>query len=147
METQRSFGMEMRSLHNLIVRKLSALSGIPEGEHHVTVMHGRVMEFLRINQDKEVFQRDIERNFEIRRPTATRILQSMEKRGLIRRQGVDYDARLKQVTLTERAMEIHEQMDDIHAKFEADSLKGLTEEEINAFFDVMQKIKRNIGEM
>ena len=147
MEPNKLFGMEMRSMNILILRKISEITGIPEAEHPVTFMQGRMIEFLHANQDKEIFQRDIEQNFEIRRPTASKLLQSMEKRGLIKRQGVDYDARLKQVILTEKAIQLHAKMVETVRVFESNLIKGLTEEELSLFFDVIDKVKRNLSEI
>jgi DNA-binding MarR family transcriptional regulator len=144
MESQKSFGMEIRSLNILILRKISGLIGISEAEGYATLMHGRIIEFLYLNRNKEIFQRDIEHGFEIRRPTVTKILQSMERRGLIKRQGVDYDARLKQVILTEKAFQIQEKMVEVLNRFESESIKGLTEGELKLFFKVIDKVKRNL---
>ena len=147
MESQKSFGMEIRSLNILILRKISGLIGISEVEGYATLMHGRIIEFLYLNRSKEIFQRDIEHSFEIRRPTVTRLLQSMERRGLIKREGVHYDARLKQVMLTEKALQVQERMGEVLNKFDSESVKGLTEEELEFFFKIIDKVKRNLGEI
>jgi DNA-binding MarR family transcriptional regulator len=147
MESQKSFSMEMRSLHILLLRKTSELSGIAEHDPNVTLMQSRTMEFLIQNKGKEVFQRDIEKDCEIRRPTATKILQSMERCGLIERHGVDYDARLKQIFLTEKALNIRQSIFEVFDSFEAEMVKGLTEEELHAFFKIIDKVKRNLEEI
>ncbi|PGS79274.1 hypothetical protein COD02_28605 [Bacillus thuringiensis] len=56
--------------------------------------------YLCEKQDIYVFQKDFEREFSIRKSTASRILKSMENNGLI--------ARLKKVVLTENAIKIHD---------------------------------------
>jgi hypothetical protein len=69
------------------------------GYDEVTMMHGWILKYLYDNRDREVYQRDIEKQFSIGRSTVTTIIQLMEKRDLICRQSVDHDARLKRVML------------------------------------------------
>ena len=145
MGSQKSLGMEMRSLNILIIRKIAEMTGMTADDQSITFMQGRIIEFLHMNQGKDVFQRDIEHSFGIRRPTATKILQSMERRGLISRQGVDYDARLKLVILTEKSMKLLAKMNEVFDRFESELIKGLTDDELEMLFKIMEKIKRNIG--
>ena len=53
------------------------------GYDEVTMMHGWILKYLYDNRDKEIFQRDIEKQFSIGRSTVTTIIQLMEKRDLI----------------------------------------------------------------
>ena len=147
MESQKSFSMEMHSLHILLLRKISKISDISEYDQNVTLMQSRIIEFLIQNKDKEIFQRDIEKIFEIRHPTATKTLESMEKCGLIERHGIDYDARLKQIFLTEKALQIRQNVFKIFDRFETDMVKGLTKEELSAFFKIVDKVKHNLREI
>ncbi len=73
-------------------------------------MHGWILAYLYQYQDREIFQRDIERAFSITRSTVTNILQLMEKKGYIRRMSVPQDARLKRLVLTEAGAEAHRQI-------------------------------------
>lgn len=143
MESQKSVVMELRILKNLVKRKLDVFSGIID-EDSVTMMHGRTIIYLYENMDKQVFQKDIEQKFDIRRPTASKILKSMENHGLITRHEVDYDARLKKILLTEKAIQLYERMSAKADSFEKMLLKDLTEQEIDTFFKVIDKMKKNI---
>jgi len=144
METRKSIGMELRALNSMLMRKRSQLSPAHNQKDSVTMMHGRIVAYLFSNKDRDVFQRDIEQEFEIRKPTVTKILQTMEKNGLIIRYGVDYDARLKKIQLTEKAKHLHGEVTDRVTSFEETVTKGLTEEEIETFLVVVNKIKKNL---
>lgn len=149
MESQKSISMELRLLSILIQRrqanpKQADVSGMLHDDS-ITDVRGRIMDYLYNNREKDVFQRDIEKEFGIRRPTATKLLQIMEKRGLITRQGVDYDARLKKILITEKGLHLHEKIPEIIDELEGILTNGLTEEEITSFFSVIEKIKRNLG--
>ena len=147
MEPQRSFGMEMRTLNILILRKISEKTGMTEDDIDVSFIQGRIIDYLCRDREGGVFQRDIEHTFEIRRPTATKILQSMERRGLIERQGVDYDARLKQIKLTEKAMRVRERVVEIINRFESELVSGISNDELELFFNVLDKIKHNLSSL
>lgn len=129
---EKKIGKRIKILSNLLKRSSDASEILREGEN-ITGAHGWIIGYLYENRDRDVFQRDVENNFKIRRPTATGILQRMEKNGLIRKCPVPYDQRLKKLTLTPKAVRLHE---DIHAeirKIEERLCMGLTEEEVDAF--------------
>lgn len=52
-------------------------------------MNGWVIVYLAHNSDRDVFQRDLEERFNVRRSTVSNILSLMEKKGLIKRESVD----------------------------------------------------------
>ncbi len=111
-----------------------------------TPYHGRIIGYLYNHRNTDVFQRDIENHFGIRRSTVTKVLQAMESNGLIIRTAVLSDARLKKLTLTEKAVEMHG-----HFRAEIDSFEemlsyGLTEKELESFFTVTEKIYNNLIE-
>ena len=67
---------------------------------------------------------DVEAAFNLSRSTTTNILQLMEKNGIIRREGVDYDARLKRLVPTEKAVQMEEQV-GVRACLNSASREGL----------------------
>lgn len=112
----------------------------------MTPMQGRVIGYLKHHPGQEVFQRDLEREFQIRRSTASAILQTMEKNGLLRRESVPQDARLKKLALTERAERFSERFMREMAKAESLITQGVTQEEMDAFFTVTEKFERNLNQ-
>ena len=102
---QRHIGFEIRTINNLVKRYFEQHK--PEEFKESTGVHGWAIRYFYENREKDVFQRDFEERFSIRRSTATNMLKLMEKNGLISRQSVDYDARLKKIVLTEKAIKIH----------------------------------------
>ncbi len=138
----RHLGFEIRTLNNLVKRYFEQHK--PEEFNQSTGVHGWAIRYLYENRDKDVFQRDFEARFSIRRSTATNMLKLMEKNGLIKRESVDYDARLKKIVLTEKAIKIHKKATENLAMLENTLKKGITEEEMHYFYKVMDKIKANV---
>lgn len=143
MKNQRAIGFEIRTASNLIKRHFDQFDSKNEMDN-LTGTNGWVIGYLANNQHKDIFQRDLEAEFSIRRSTASKILQLMEKKGLVRREPVEYDARLKKLVLTEKAIEVHAGITKDIEDLEQRISEGLTEEEINSFFEIIEKIKNNL---
>lgn len=144
MQHKEFIGPEIKVLSNLIKRRLDNSATFTEA-HKLTGMHGWVIGYLYEHRDKgPMFQKDIEAEFSIRRSTATGILQLMERNGLLLRESVSYDARLKSIVLTPKAIKLHEAIVKEIKEMEALLVKGLTEEEIKTFLTIIRKIKSNI---
>ena len=72
----------------------------------VTGSQSRLLCFLSIvSLEQDVYQKDIEEEFGIRASSATGLLQALELQGLIRREPVSLDGRLKKIILTDKARE------------------------------------------
>jgi DNA-binding MarR family transcriptional regulator len=139
---KNAIGYEIKTLSNLIRRRIDSASIFSE---EVTGMQGWIIGYLYHNQQKrDVFQKDIEAEFLIRRSTATGILQLMEKNDMIIRMPVEYDARLKKIVLTRKAIAVHEAIVRELEHLEEQLAQGLTKEEIEAFFTIIRKMKKNV---
>ena len=110
----------------------------------MTGTHGWAIGYFYHHKDRDVFQKDFEQEFNIRRSTASNILALMEKNGLIIRESVPYDARLKKITLTQKAIEIHNIVEGAFEKLENTMQKGITSEELAIFYRVLDKININL---
>ena len=110
----------------------------------MTGTHGWAIGFFYHNKDRDVFQKDFEQEFNIRRSTASNILALIEKNGLIKRESVPYDARLKKITLTQKAIDIQNIVDKAFENLECTMRKDISEEELEIFFKVIDKINNNL---
>ena len=78
MEYQEDLGFQIRTLSHLVKRTVDQTAFAGE-EDHPTGVQGWIIGYLYENRGKEIFQRDIQAQFSIRRSTVTGILQLMEK--------------------------------------------------------------------
>ena len=144
MEKKNALGYQIKSLERMIYHR-HTLSTTRSYVDSLTGTHGWVIRYLYENKDNDIFQRDIEKTFGVRRSTITSMLQIMEKNGLITRGSVPYDSRLKKITPTEKALELHRRISDEIDAIEAELSAGLSEEEISAFISTIEKIKKNLN--
>ena len=145
MQHEKNIGFNVRRLTNYIKRDMekSSASGkiiLPKG------VNGWAIHYFYDNREKEIFQRDFEQRFSIRRSTASNILKTMEQNGFIQRVSVKNDARLKQIILTDKAIKIHEEiMQDIERR-EAVLRKGFSDDEIEKFLGMIDRFVINLEE-
>lgn len=130
---------DVRLLHNLIRQKVMGLSEVKE-MGRVTGGHGYVLGFLNDCSDKDVFQKDLEKRFGIRRSTVTEVLNRMEKNGLIARKTVEYDSRLKKIELTEKGKDICNLFEKRIAEMENGIARALSDEEAATFKTLIEKL-------
>ena len=116
------------------------------GETRLTSVQAHVMGYLNMQDElgNVVYQKDIEQVFHIQRSTATGILKLLEQRGSIRRESEEKDARLKRITVTEKARQTKKRVDNAIEGVEQRLIKGLTKEEINTYIELTERMRRNL---
>ena len=141
MQPKREVTLVVRKLVNLL-RRMHDQTALDDG--HLTPMQGRIIGYVTMHRNVEVFQRDLEQEFHIRRSTATAILQAMERNGLISREPVARDARLKKLVLTKRAKDHHDLFCNAMQRVEKIITQDVSKEELDLFFAVVEKFENNL---
>lgn len=136
----RSAARYVSKLSNQLRRKLDMLSSRKE----FSGSQGRTLHFL-LAQTQDVFQKDIEEEYSIRPSTATELLKQMEKNGLIVREPVDYDNRLKKIVVTDKALIYKRQVIEDLTSLEESLVRGISEADLEIFFQVIEKMMDNLS--
>ncbi|MDE6930870.1 MAG: MarR family winged helix-turn-helix transcriptional regulator [Lachnospiraceae bacterium] len=136
----RSAARYVSKLSNQLRRKLDMLSSRKE----FSGSQGRTLHFL-LAQTQDVFQKDIEEEYSIRPSTATELLKQMEKNGLIVREPVAYDNRLKKIVLTDKALIYRQQVVEDLTELEKKLVKDISEADLEIFFQVIEKMMDNLS--
>lgn len=144
MNEHRMVGKTIKVLSNRIMREME--NGPLQEEHRrITGMQRWMLGYLnRQPEGTEIFQRDVEKEFNIRRSTASGILRLMEKNGLIERRSVESDARLKRIVVTERARNFHRMVEEEIVRMEGVLTRGLSDGERAEFFRITDRISENL---
>lgn len=135
-------GFEIRTLSNQINRRINQM--ISEEEENLTAHQCWVLKFLIQNQEREIFQKDIESFFSIRRSTANHMLQLMEKNGYLNRVSVPEDGRMKRLVCTEKGWQAYRRMEERLSRFACMLKAGISQEEIQEFRRMLQRMNDNI---
>ncbi len=137
------FGREIRIISNLMRRRLDS-SAVMTRSKNITGTGGWLLGYLYANRDRDIYQRDVEKEFSIRRATSSKVITRLEDKGFVRRENVDCDARLKKLVLTEEGMKIQRdvcrELDDFDEKL----ISVLTEDEQKTLFELLGKIKDSL---
>ena len=131
---------ELKSLDRLLRKTIEQEFRALEDDDQITRMHHWIIGYLFDRQDKDIFQRDIEAEFKISRSTTSSMLTLMEKKGLVVRQSVPGDARLKKLTLTERAKSLHVQHVHKIEEFNGAINGAITPEEKQELLRIISKL-------
>lgn len=138
---RRDVGTAVGILDNLIKRRMEASN--PNKD--ITGLQGRILDFL-LTQTSEIYSRDIENEFRLRRATVSGYLIAMEERGMIIRLDVLEDKRLKKIVLTEKAIAIGEQLNESIRENETKLTKGLTDIEVKEFLRIAEIMEKNMND-
>ena len=80
----------------------------------------------------------------VTRSTVSKVIDTMEKKGLLERVAVDRDARLKKLVLTDKAEEMVRKLQSEMRNFEKQMLDGFSDEEKKQLFSYIDRMTRNM---
>ena len=102
-----------------------------EADQGLTPIQRHVLNFILLETlHRNVFQKDIEEEFQIRKSTVTGILKLMEQNGFIKRQNDPKDGRLKRLIPTEKAEALRPEILEHICQMENYLTRGISEEQL-----------------
>ncbi len=130
---------------NILSHKIKRRIGKVGLEYGISGMQAKILGFIYINSsNKDIFQKTIEEEFDIRRSSVTSVLTLMEKNELIKRVSVSEDARLKKIILTDKGIEVNKLVYKEIIEIEKTISNVLGEEELDMFISNLDKLIKNI---
>lgn len=137
---------EIKSLENSIVRYVFSNIKETDGMPPPSQMQVKITEYLIENQGKDIYQKDLEDILKVRRASVSGVLQTMEKRGFIKKVTSKEDARANKIVLSEKAIEKQKEMDEKFNILEEKLTKNIDKENLELFRKIIQQMKNNIEE-
>ena len=146
MEIADAIMFKIRILDNQIKRFIDKKA--MSVDKNLTGMQLAVLLFVgyhnKLDKNKDIFPNDIEKKFNVRRSTVTTILKKLVKDGYITQIRASYDERYKRLFITEKSELIYSKIQQAQIEGEEIVSKGLSQEKIDIFFEVANKIMENI---
>ena len=136
-------GFQLKSL-DLMFRRHMESNIRKNGFEGMSVINVWILDYLSCNEDKNIFQKDIEKRFNIGKSSIAGTLKVMEEKGVIVRMPVEGDARLKRVCLTEKGKEYASKMDEGRDEMEHKVSEGISEDDMEHFFRIIHKMQENL---
>lgn len=113
-------------------------------QYGLTGTQVQIIHYLATSDKQDVYQKDIEGEFNIRRPTATNILKTMEKNDLILRRSTNHDSRLKQIILSDKSKTLQKPIDDFMTTNDQKILSAIGTLERHSFVRALKKIPQKL---
>lgn len=142
---EKIIGKEVKGLQNMMARYIERLS-VDAGGARVSGSNLFMLRFIMENQGTDIFQRDLEKVLETTKSTCSKVISTMESKGLIKRVGVA-DARYKKICLTPLGEEVLAEAERHISALEEALRQGLSEEQLQTFFDCIDVMKSNLSKV
>lgn len=95
-------------------------------------------------QGEAVYPRDIEKYFDFSHPTVSGLLQRMEAKGFVRMEPSAEDRRCKRIAVTDRAMQVNQQVLDQLDAAERLMIRGFSTEEVDQLHNLFARMIHNL---
>lgn len=135
--------IDIKVLNNLILRDLEQRSRLRAGDV-ISGVNGMIMGYILTHSDREVYQRELEDEFGLTRSTISKVVNLMERKGLIERVPAEHDARQRLLRLTESARELAGKIQQESAMVSTRLLKDFDESEIDALTGYIGRMTQNM---
>ena len=133
----------LRDFVNLMENRVHELGELHDVEN-LAGPQGFAVLYLRDNEDKEVFIKDIERKLKISKSVTSNLIKRMEKNGFIKVVPSEVDKRYKRVVLTELGRAKTKDIDAFHAAVHKQIFDGISREELEISGRVFDRILKNL---
>ncbi|MDY5213562.1 MarR family winged helix-turn-helix transcriptional regulator [Intestinibacter sp.] len=91
----------------------------------------------------DLFQKDLEKMFDIRRSSVSTMISCVEKKGYIKRESIPTDKRINKIVLTEEGRKKFESVDADLKEYKQKLLKDFSDEDIELVYNMLQKISES----
>ncbi len=134
----RSILRTANTVRRHIDRTVEGMEGVASGSN------ARILGYLSSHASQDIYQKDIERGFSLAKSTVSTALTQLEREGLIRREGVDQDARLRKIVLTPKARALNCQVFSRISSLEDQIGAGFTPQELAVFLGYLERVRQNL---
>lgn len=135
----KSILLQLKTLSNYMGRMMPHCDEFELSQPQVLVIG-----YLIDKQEQDVFPRDIEKEFNIRRSSANSLINGLEKQNYIKRESVDYDARLRKLVLLPKATKLKKQIEKQVETIEKKMTRGLSPKQLEDLEKIISIMKDNL---
>lgn len=132
---------------NKISNRLRRRSQAVQKKIGISGSKGNVLDYILAESAvRPVYQKDIEKEFDLRPPTASQLLKTLEEEGMIRRIPDEQDSRRKKLIFGDKAATVEKALREEVEETERCLLQGITEEERKEFLRIAEKMLENLDD-
>lgn len=138
---ERYIAKEIKEADVLISKKLMKYNNPTKYLNNTQI---QILMYLIKHSSEEVCQKDLEIETHLKKASITGTLDSLQDKRMIIRKQSDNDKRKNIIVLSEEASKIRTELSERYRKIEEYMRENITEQELNTFYSVLEKIKKNI---
>lgn len=125
----------------VIARSLDSIANIEFKDLHLT--RGQYLYLVRIKENPGIIPDNLSEMIKVDRTTASRAIQKLERSGLIEKRADSVNKKIKRLFTTPKGDELAKYIIKENNYSNEVALKGLSDEEIKFFSQLLNKIKQN----
>lgn len=136
----RIIGMTSNMLHRAMAKRFA-------NEPHSaseTAFISFICDKLNESPERMIFQRDIEKEFNLRSPSASETIKSLEQKGLLTRKSLEGDGRKKKLIPTQIGIEYDKKIKTKLNDFEKVIISGISPEDLEVYRRVSKQMIDNL---
>lgn len=137
---------QIKSLNQSVIKKLFSIKKSTCNPIRPRPLQMAILEYLIEHSDEEICQKDLESSFKISKSAISDALNSMEKNNFIERNASKTDARRNIIIPTKESLDMHKDLIKDIKEVNEELLNCLTEEEVNEFLRITEKLKNYMKE-
>lgn len=126
----------------IIARALDSISNIEFKEYDLT--RGQYLYLVRICESPGIIQEKVAEMIKVDRTTAARSIKKLEMNGFIVKKEDEHNKKIKKLFPTEKGEKVFPFIKRENDHSNTIALEGLSEEEIENLFDLLERVRRNI---
>lgn len=112
-------------------------------EHNITRVQWIALFY--IDNNEGITQRDLAKILDSNESSIVRLIDRMEKENIVKREKDPTDRRITKLFLTEVGMKKRDEILPIGEKFSKDCIKGISDEDLETFKEVLHKMIKNLN--
>lgn len=140
---EKPLDIELRCISRKLIRELFSTSRHQQIESEIGT-NWWILGYINRNSDHDVFQKDLEKEYNVSRSTASKNVDFLIRNGYLSRESVDYDARLKKLVLTDKAEKVLDLMKKNGEDLNRKVTRNFSEKELEEFRSYLHRISENL---
>ena len=132
----------IKVLNSLIQRELDERCKLMAGDM-ISGVNGLIMGYI-LRRGGNVYQRELEDEFGLTRSTISKVVNLMERKGLIERAAAEHDARQRVIILTDAAREMARGLQEEGRRISERLLSGFDEGETDVLAGFIDRMMQNM---
>ena len=126
----------------MIARALDSIANIEFKEYDLT--RGQYLYLIRICENPGIIQEKLAEMIKVDRTTASRAIKKLEANGFIEKKADSVNKKIKKIFPTEKGREIFPNISKENEHSNGVALRGFTNEEAQALFDLLRRVRKNV---